>query len=43
MADVAARRVTVVDYGMGNLRSVAKITSRLGCEVRVSSDRDDID
>lgn len=31
-------RVTVVDYGLGNLHSVAKAFRRLGAEVEVSSD-----
>jgi len=30
--------VTVVDYGMGNLRSVSKALERLGASVRVTSD-----
>jgi len=41
--DIVRRRVAVVDYGMGNLRSVAKYTSRAGGEVRVSADPADFD
>ena len=36
------RSITIVDYGMGNLRSVAKVVSRLGAEIRVSSDPVDL-
>lgn len=36
------RSITIVDYGMGNLRSVAKVVSRLGADVRVSSDPADL-
>jgi len=41
--DIVRRRVTVVDYGMGNLRSVAKYVSRAGGEVRISADRADLE
>ena len=34
--------VTVVDYGMGNLRSVGKALERAGAEVRVSHDPADV-
>ena len=34
--------ITVIDYGMGNLRSVSKAIERLGAEVRVSSNPSDI-
>ena len=34
--------IVVVDYGMGNLRSVANALESLGAEVRVSSDPKDI-
>jgi glutamine amidotransferase len=36
------RSITIVDYGMGNLRSVAKVVSRLGADVRISSDPTDL-
>lgn len=36
------RSIMIVDYGMGNLRSVAKVVSRLGAEVRISSDAADM-
>jgi glutamine amidotransferase len=35
--------IAVVDYGMGNLRSVAKALERVGAEVDVSSDPDRIE
>ncbi|MBI4341586.1 MAG: imidazole glycerol phosphate synthase subunit HisH [Candidatus Omnitrophica bacterium] len=35
-------RIIVVDYGMGNLRSVSKALESLGAEVRVSSDPADV-
>jgi glutamine amidotransferase len=34
--------ITVVDYGMGNLRSVSKALESLGAEVRVSKDPADV-
>ncbi|MBI4343389.1 MAG: imidazole glycerol phosphate synthase subunit HisH [Candidatus Omnitrophica bacterium] len=34
--------IIVVDYGMGNLRSVSKALEALGAEVRVSSDPQDV-
>jgi len=34
--------IAVVDYGMGNLRSVAKALERVGADVQVSSDADAI-
>ncbi len=34
--------ITVVDYGMGNLRSVAKALEKVGFNVKVSSDPQDI-
>ncbi len=37
------RRVVVVDYGMGNLRSVAKALERVGAEVRVSARPEDVE
>ncbi len=37
------RRVVVVDYGMGNLRSVAKALERVGAEVRVSARPQDVE
>jgi glutamine amidotransferase len=36
------RSITIVDYGMGNLRSVAKVVARLGADVRISSDPADL-
>ncbi len=35
--------IVVVDYGMGNLRSVAKALERLGVEARVSAQRNDLE
>lgn len=35
--------IAVVDYGMGNLRSVAKALERVGADVRVSHDPAEID
>ncbi|WP_457642797.1 imidazole glycerol phosphate synthase subunit HisH [Persephonella sp.] len=35
--------VVVVDYGMGNLRSVAKALEKVGMEVKVSSDPSDVE
>ena len=37
------RMIAVVDYGVGNLRSVAKALERVGAEVRVTSDAARID
>jgi glutamine amidotransferase len=34
--------ITIIDYGMGNLRSVEKALEKVGAEVRVSRDPDDI-
>ncbi|QDT49504.1 Imidazole glycerol phosphate synthase subunit HisH 1 [Symmachiella dynata] len=34
--------ITIVDYGMGNLRSVQKACERVGIDARVSSDRGEI-
>ena len=34
--------ITVVDYGMGNLRSVAKALEKVGLDVKVSSDPEDV-
>ncbi len=34
--------ITIVDYGMGNLRSVQKACERVGIDARVSSDRHEI-
>jgi glutamine amidotransferase len=34
--------IVVIDYGMGNLRSVSKALESLGAEVRVSSDPQDV-
>ena len=34
--------ITVIDYGMGNLRSVSKALESLGAEVRVSGDAADV-
>ena len=43
MSQNTPARITVVDYGMGNLRSVQKIVSRIGAEVRISSTEDDLE
>lgn len=40
---MGCRRVVVVDYGMGNLRSVAKALERVGAEVRVSARPEDVE
>ncbi len=34
--------ITVVDYGMGNLRSVAKALEKVGLNIKVSSDPNDV-
>jgi len=34
--------IVIVDYGMGNLRSVAKAFKRVGVDVKISSDKKDI-
>ncbi|WP_457644672.1 imidazole glycerol phosphate synthase subunit HisH [Persephonella sp.] len=34
--------ITVVDYGMGNLRSVSKALEKVGLDVKVSSDPEDV-
>lgn len=34
--------ITIVDYGMGNLRSVQKAFERIKCIVKISSDIDDL-
>jgi imidazole glycerol-phosphate synthase subunit HisH len=34
--------ITVVDYGIGNLRSVVKALEFLGCQVRLTSDPDEV-
>ena len=34
--------ITVVDYGMGNLRSVSKALEKVGFDVKVSSNKEDI-
>jgi len=36
---VSARMIALVDYGMGNLRSVEKALARVGADVRIVSDR----
>ena len=33
-------RVAILDYGMGNLRSVEKALERVGAEAEITSDRD---
>lgn len=43
MSENVAKRITVVDYGMGNLRSITKTLMRIGSNVRVSSETSDID
>ncbi len=35
--------VVIVDYGMGNLRSVAKAVERTGVKVRISGEKEDIE
>ncbi len=35
--------ITVVDYGMGNLRSVSKALEKVGLDVKVSSDPKDVE
>lgn len=39
---VASDRIALVDYGMGNLRSVARAFERIGREVRVTSRADEL-
>ena len=34
--------ITIIDYGMGNLRSVAKAFEKIGAQVRVSSSVEDL-
>ena len=34
--------IAVVDYGMGNLRSVEKALNRIGCNAKITSDKDEI-
>ena len=34
--------ILVVDYGMGNLRSVSKALEKVGFRVKVSSDPEDV-
>jgi len=34
--------ITVVDYGVGNLRSVTKALEFLGCQVRLTSDPNEV-
>ena len=43
MSETNPTKITIVDYEMGNLRSVAKMLSRLGADIRVSSDASDLD
>ncbi len=38
-----ARRIVIVDYGAGNLRSVARAVARAGYEATVSGRADDVD
>jgi glutamine amidotransferase len=42
MPEAKPASVAVIDYGMGNLRSVAKIVSRTGAPIKVTSDPVDI-
>lgn len=42
MNDPSPLKLTVVDYGMGNLRSVWKMAVQSGADVKVSADPDDI-
>ena len=37
---MSAARIAILDYGMGNLRSVEKAFERVGTEVSITSDRD---
>ncbi|MDH7594066.1 MAG: imidazole glycerol phosphate synthase subunit HisH [Methanomicrobiales archaeon] len=39
---MVTRRVTIIDYGLGNLRSVTKGLEKAGAAVRVSSDPEEI-
>ena len=43
LRDPADARVAIVDYGMGNLRSVGKIVSRTGADARITSDAADLE
>jgi imidazole glycerol-phosphate synthase subunit HisH len=36
-------RIAILDYGMGNLRSVEKALERIGAEAEISSDRDRVE
>jgi len=42
MIEPPAKTIAVIDYGMGNLRSVAKMVSRTGSEVIITHDHDEI-
>lgn len=43
MNDISPLNLTIIDYGMGNLRSVWKMAVQSGADVRISSDPDDLD
>ncbi len=40
--DYGLPMIVIVDYGMGNLRSVSKALERLGAQVRLTSDPDEV-
>lgn len=42
MTEITPKSVAVIDYGMGNLRSVAKMVSRTGADVVVTNNHDEI-
>jgi imidazole glycerol-phosphate synthase subunit HisH len=43
MSDIVAGvMIALVDYGMGNLRSVEKALTRVGADVRIASDRESV-
>jgi cyclase len=43
MTNQRSRKVTIVDYGMGNIFSLRQVLGRLGAEVCVTSDVDEIE
>ncbi|MBA3442133.1 MAG: imidazole glycerol phosphate synthase subunit HisH [Pyrinomonadaceae bacterium] len=42
MTDEVVTDVAIIDYGVGNLRSVEKAFAAVGCEARVSSDESEL-
>ena len=42
MTDKVVTEVAIIDYGVGNLRSVEKAFAAVGCEARVSSDESEL-